>query len=146
MKSQHSEVILNYQLEHFGCMTWTKYIRNKSAFAETKLCLYGYSLKNAAAFFTEKAFSESHVPWVKVVLLSNLMWGFKSSSSWTAPNSPSSCFNTFASKPCKHHTPPAAHLCNFRLCSDLCRIYKTARPAEELFPDHGRWRKKKSQI
>lgn len=56
VKSQHSEVTLNYQLEHFGCMTWTKCIINKSAFAETKFCLYCYNLKNAAAFLQRKYF------------------------------------------------------------------------------------------
>lgn len=51
-----STVTLNYQLEHFGCMTWTKYIMNESAFAETKFCLCGYNLKNAAAFLQTKYF------------------------------------------------------------------------------------------
>lgn len=78
---------------------------------------------------------------MKVVLVSNLTWGgrSKSSSSWTAP---SSCFNAFASKPCKHQTATAAaHLCNISTQIGA-RIYMTTSPAEDLFQDH--WRLKKN--
>lgn len=143
MKSQHSEVTLNYQLEHFGCMTWTKYIINKSAFAETKFCLYGYNLKNAAAFLQRKYFPK--------VTCHEWKWSCCQTSCEDLNLHPHVRLQTVQPAVL---TPSPLNPANiplllprtcatFGLCSDLCRIYMTARPAEELFPDHGRWSKNK---